>query len=427
MFFAGMRPLGENKDLASFFRELIMKKEHEWNRREFIVKPILWAGATRVIGMTESLFASRVNETPSTSLVQRALGRTGITLPVVSMGVMNADIPGLVRRAYELGIRHFDTAAGYQHGRNEAMVGTVIKEMDVRDRVVIATKLPSRDLPRNTPEAKKRFIEGVEGSLRRLQMDHVDVLYHHAVDSVEDARAEGPLEALQSLKKDGKTRFIGISTHNTVDVLNETLRLNLFDVALVMLNYTMAHDSELLTTIERAAKNGLGIVAMKTQAGGTVKPDPKLPKQLPPPSQTALLKWVLNHEFISTAIPGFSTYEHLEQDFSVARNLSYTKEEERFLADRSFAGSAEFCQQCGKCVQDCPKRVEIPVLMRSHMYAVQYRNAGMAHATLACVASGHGLDACNDCEACAVTCRNTVHIQRKIADLKAIAQGQVLG
>ena len=168
--------------------------------------------------------------------------------------------------------------------------------------------------------------------------------------------------------------------------LQQAVRLNLFDVALVTLNYTMAHDAGVLSTIERAAKSGIGIVAMKTQASGTVRPDAKLPKQLPAASQTALLKWVLNHDFITTAIPGFSTYEHLEQDFSVARNLAYTDEEEQFLADKSFVAQAEFCQQCGQCKDECPKQVDIPALMRAHMYAVQYRNTGMAREMLASVA-----------------------------------------
>jgi len=403
-----------------------MNNQGKWNRREFIVKPILWAGTASVLAKTNLLLASPTLETAASPILQRTLGKTGLSLPVVSMGVMNADVPGLLRRAYELGIRHFDTAAGYQNGRNEEMVGRVIKEMGVRDKVVIATKQPSRNHSQSAAEAKMRFIEGVEGSLKRLQMGHVDILYHHAVDSVEDARAEGPLEALQSLKKDGKTRFIGLSTHKTVDVLSEAIRLNLFDVGLVMLNYTMAHDAGILSTIERAAKSGIGIVAMKTQAGGTVKPDAKLPKELPAASQTALLKWALNHEFITTAIPGFSTYEHLEQDFSVARNLAYTHEEERFLADKAFAANAEFCQQCGECRDDCPKQVDIPVLMRSHMYAVQYRNIGMAREMLASAAPGRGLKACGACESCLVTCRNTVQIGRKIAQLKAQSVSQLL-
>lgn len=396
-------------------------KKSEWNRRDFIVKPIVWAGAATVIGRAESLWGNSGSDPASGDILQRTLGKTGITLPVVSMGVMNADIPGLLRRAYELGIRHFDTAAVYQQGRNEAMVGQVIKELGVRDRVVISTKQPSPKHLSNSAEAKRRFIEGVESSLKRLQMDHVDILYHHAVDSAKIAQSEGPIEALQQLKKDGKTRFIGISTHKTVEVLPEAIPLNLFDVALVMLNYTMAHDSEMLSTIERAAKSGIGIVAMKTQAGGTVRPDPKLPKGLPLASQTALLKWALKHDFVTTAIPGFSTYEHLEQDFSVVWNLAYTKEEERFLADQTFAVQAEFCQQCGECKKDCPKQVDIPVLMRSHMYAVQYRNMGMAQSLLASCDLGRGLDPCSSCTTCLAACRNTVPIARKIAELKALA------
>jgi predicted aldo/keto reductase-like oxidoreductase len=403
-----------------------MNNQGKWNRREFIVKPILWAGTASVLAKTDLLLASPSLETSASPVLQRTLGQTGLSLPVVSMGVMNADVPGLLRRAYELGIRHFDTAAGYQNGRNEEMVGRVIKEMGVRDKVVIATKQPSRNHSQSSAEAKMRFIEGVEVSLKRLQMDHVDILYHHGVDSIDDARAEGPLEALQSLKKDGKTRFIGLSTHKTVDVLREAIRLNLFDVGLVMLNYTMAHDVGMLSMIERAAKGGMGIVAMKTQAGGTVKPDAKLPKELPAVSQTALLKWALNHEFVTTAIPGFSTYEYLEQDCSVARNLAYTPEEERFLADRAFAAKAEFCQQCGECRKDCPKQVDIPVLMRSHMYAVQYRNIGMAREMLASAAPGRGLEACGACESCLVTCRNTVQIGRRIAQLKALPVAQLL-
>ncbi len=403
-----------------------MNKQWEWNRREFIVKPILWAGAASVLGGTDLLLANPLNETATGPVLQRTLGKTGLTIPVVSMGVMNADVPGLLRRAYEVGIRHFDTAAGYQQGRNEEMVGQVIKEMGVRDKVMISTKQPSRSRPQNVAEAKKRFVEGVESSLQRLQMDHVDILYYHGVDSVEDAQAQGPLEALQSLKRDGKTRFVGISTHKTQDVVNEAIRLNLFDVALVMLNYTMAQDAGVLNTIERAAKSGIGIVAMKTQAGGTVRPDAKLPKTLPPVSQTALLKWVLNHEFVTTAIPGFSTYEHLEQDFSVARNLAYTDEEERFLADRTFSAQAEFCQQCGQCKEDCPEHADIPALMRSHMYAVQYGNAGRAREMLASVAAGRGLDACDGCASCVVACRNNVQIGRKIAHLKALARNNVL-
>jgi len=404
----------------------------DYPRRSFLKTLALGGAALKLGPFAWDAFAATsglpIETTASGPVLRRTLGKTGLTLPIVSMGVMNADVPGLLRRAYELGIRHYDTAAGYQQGRNEEMVGRVIKELGVRDKVIIATKeaVPEHDRMLSTADGKARFIENTEKSLQRLQMDHVDILYYHAVDSVEHAHAEGPLEALRTLKEEGKTRFIGISTHKTVDVIGEAIRLDMFDVVLVTLNYTMAHDNGILSAIERASKSGIGVIAMKTQAGGSVRPDAHLPTPLPPVSQTALLKWVLAHDFVTTAIPGFSTYEHLEQDFSVASNLAYSEDEKKFLADKSFTALAEFCQQCGECRAACPKQVEVPVLMRSHMYAVQYGNRDMARTLLAGIATGQGLEACRSCDACSVACRNSVQVARKIGELKALTRGTAL-
>src|SRR5437879_828035 len=112
----------------------------EWNRRDFIVKPLVWAGAASMLAQTNLL--AETADAANGALLERTLGRTGLKLPIVSMGVMNADVPGILRRSYELGIRHFDTAAVYQNGRNEEMVGSVIKEMGIRDKVDIS---PSRE------------------------------------------------------------------------------------------------------------------------------------------------------------------------------------------------------------------------------------------------------------------------------------------
>jgi len=182
----------------------------------------------------------------------------------------------------------------------------------------------------------------------------------------------------------------------------------------------------LLKTIDEAAKKGLGLVAMKTQAGGATRPDPKLEKPLTAASQTALLKWVLRHDSIATAIPGFTTYEQLEQNFSVASNLAYSPEEHDFVSDKKNVAEAEFCVQCGECRADCPLGVDIPQLMRSHMYAVQYGNAAMAAMTLVSAESGKGLAACGNCESCRATCRHSVNIARKIEHLKALVPSAIL-
>jgi hypothetical protein len=327
----------------------------------------------------------------------------------------------LIQRAYEIGVRHIDTAAFYQNGRNEEIVGATIKSMGVRDSVVIATKifLGGLNISAADPQAGRVFREAFEASLKRLQVDRVDILYYHSVDSADDLRAEGPRRALAELKKEGKARFTGFSTHQPAALLPEAVRLGGFDVALVPINYTMASNTALLDAIDQAAKSGMGIVAMKTQAGGLARPDRSLPRVLPSHSQTALLKWVLRNPSITTAIPGVTAYDQLEQNFTVATSLDYTAAEKEFLGDKALAAQAQFCQQCGLCVSDCPRGADIPALMRVHMYDVQYANPGLARATLASVAPERGLAACRACGSCQAQCRNHVNIGAKIGQLVA--------
>jgi len=90
------------------------------------------------------------------------------------------------------------------------MVGQVIKDLGVREKVTIATKEAVRDHDRqlNTADGKARFIDNTEKSLKRLQMDHVDILFYHSVDSVEDAHSEGPLESFAHAEKRGQDALI---------------------------------------------------------------------------------------------------------------------------------------------------------------------------------------------------------------------------
>ena len=100
--------------------------------------------------------------------------------------------------------------------------------------------------------------------------------------------------------------------------------------------------------------------------------------------------------------------------------------EENFLSDKRMVAEAQFCRQCGQCREDCPLGVDIPTLMRSHMYAVQYANHVLAAATMAVLPAGKGLSACGECSTCLASCRNSVNIAMKIRSLKEIASiGQI--
>src|SRR3974390_1779455 len=207
-------------------------KNTSWNRRDFISRVASSLAASPMLDKRNLSFGQlgkSAKTEPTARPVFRTLGKTGIALPIVSMGVMNADVPGLIPRSYELGIRHFDTAARYQQGRNEEMVGRMIKEMGVRDKVIISTKVtpPGWSRDREQPqarayshsEARAHFNEIFEGSLKRLQMDYVDIIYNHSADTEAEINSPGTLEAMAALKKEGKARFLGVSSHQPQMVL----------------------------------------------------------------------------------------------------------------------------------------------------------------------------------------------------------------
>jgi hypothetical protein len=416
-----------------------MKNRLSWNRRDFIAKPIACLAASQLLGGIRPLLGqSSLAEPAAPKLnsnakpIVRTLGRTGIKLPIVSMGVVNADVGGLIPRSYELGIRYFDSAAFYQEGRNEESVGKMIKQMGIRDKVYLGTKImrpgfhpgphPTTDPKVYTPAEMKAYFDDVlVGSFKRLQTDYVDILYNHSCDTEQEMSSEGALASLTAAKKAGKARFIGVSSHQPVLALKTAMKLGVYDVVTIQFNYTMANDAELLKTIDEAATSGIGIIAIKTLAGGTRRIGLQADQQPLSANPAAMLKWVLRHESITTVSSGYTNYEQLEQNWAVASNLEYTGEEHAFLSDNKAVEETQFCRQCGQCLPDCPRGVNIPQLMRTHMYAAQYSEHWLAAETLAAIKPGKGLSACEHCASCQAECRHSVNIAWKIQHLKEIA------
>ena len=401
------------------------------SRREFFSRT--GAGAAS-LGLLSRLAPAKDLFTPLASvsqpqsdkkLFERKLGKTGIVVPIVSMGVMNADNPELVKKSYELGIRHFDTAYGYMRGRNEEMLGTVFKELKCRDKVVIATKIPP---PRQTdPEkAKDEFLSMAETSLKRLQTDYVDMLYIHGVSATETIHSAVLTEALTQIKKEGKARFVGFSTHsNQAACLNEAARTGFHDVVLTAFNYAHAGNKDLLDALANAASKGIGLIAMKTQCsqywykGGLSSAEQMYYEGTI--NQSAVLKWVLGHEFISTAVPGYTTYEQLNEDVSAGLSMTLTPEEKKFLNDGKVNLVMEsYCLQCSKCLSSCPRGADIPALMRTHMYAVCYGNLYQARDTYDGIPKERNLVGCTSCNACTARCVRSVSIAQRIDELKAL-------
>jgi predicted aldo/keto reductase-like oxidoreductase len=349
-------------------------------------------------------------------IIRRTLGRTGLKVPIVSMGVMNARNPEIIKHSFQLGVRLFDTAKAYGNGKNEQLLGQVVKDPGIRRQVILQTKilhpvgsgLGRSPEPLPEKEIKKKFIEKVNGSLRRLQTDYIDVLYYHAVDDLGRLNDAGVKEALLQLKKEGKTRFLGISTHSKI--LDQICAAGVFDIIMVQLNFIMADDTEHTRSIQKAAAKGLGIIAMKTQGGNRLAGSIM--------NHSAALKWVLKNEWVTTAIPGYTNSEQLKENFSAAYNLEYTKAEKEFLTDRKVKLGMNFCRWCRKCMGDCPQQIDVPTLMRVHMYAFGYNNFQQAYDTLQTIPESANIKNCSSCSSCSVKCRHTVDIAANIKQLK---------
>lgn len=356
---------------------------------------------------------------PATPDNRRVLGRTGLTVPIVSMGVMNADNPNLVKAALDGGMVLLDTAHGYQNGRNEEMLGTVLPSRK-RDSFYVCTKVFLTTQDRKTgllnPEFRpEELSEKLEVSLKRLGLEYVDVFYLHNQMVKETAQNERILKALEDIKKSGKARFLGTTTHkNEPEIIRAAVEARVYDVILTSYNFKQEHHLEVQKAIGEAAAAGLGVVAMKTQAGVFWDKEKKQPID-----PKAALRWAIRDPNVHTAIPGFTTFDQLQLDLEVLRDPKFTDADQKALAPPTAATVTDagfFCQGCEGCKGPCPKDLPIPELMRSYMYAHAYRNREAAQALLLDldlpVASP-----CSDCSSCAVKCRKGFDVRARIADI----------
>ncbi|UCF78430.1 MAG: aldo/keto reductase [Candidatus Eiseniibacteriota bacterium] len=406
-----------------------MRKKSTEGRRSFLKKGAFGLAGLAVLpsvltrdSRAQTGEASAVTDTTRVAkkhaLMTRTLGRTGLTLPILSIGAMTTDNPEVLKAALEAGIVHIDTAHAYQRGRNEEMIGEIVKGRP-RDSFVIATKVSGPGDSRTgmfTKDAtSEMFAERFETSLKRLGLDYVDILYIHDVVRKEAVTYEPFLSVLEKLKKEGKTRFIGVTTHgNEPEVIRAAVESKVHDVVLTAYNFRQPHIKEMDEAMAAAAKAGVGIVAMKTQAGIYWDRERKNPINM-----KAALKWVLRNENVHTAIPGMTTFDQLETNLSAVEEFSLTPEEKEDLKLGQRMGMLGlYCRQCGTCVSQCGRNLEIPTLMRSYMYVYGYRNLAAAKDAMETVALSRV--PCDSCSTCSVNCPMGFDVKGRIQDVARI-------
>jgi len=250
----------------------------------------------------------------------------------------------------------------------------------------------------------------VETSLRRLQTDYVDVLLWHAFQTTQEVSNPDAFEFMQKLKKEGKVRFHGFSTHDNVGpLLREAAKSTIHDVAEIAYNFT--HSKELREAVGVAAESGIGIVAMKTQAGGykTEKIGTLTPHQ-------AALKIVLTNQSISTAIPGVKTIEQIDECVAVM-GTQLSREDLHRLDQYGAYLHGRICTMCGGCIGECPQGVAHQDLLRVVMYRDGYQDSRLVQELFSDEDRMQQMKLCSGCSSCSIKCSRGLDIQAQLKSL----------
>jgi len=210
-------------------------------------------------------------------MIYRALGTTGETVSAIGVGGFHLGMPEvdealairIVREAIDHGVTFMDNCWDYNDGLSEVRMGKALRD-GYRDRVFLMTKIDGR----SRAEAAKQLDE----SLRRLQVDHIDLVQHHEVIRFEDPhrifRQGGANQALVEAREAGKLRFIGFTGHKDPRVHLDTLEVaaeNGFtlDAVQMPLNLLDAHYRSFgRQVLPYLVDHGIGVLGMKSMAEG---------------------------------------------------------------------------------------------------------------------------------------------------------------
>jgi len=348
-------------------------------------------------GAAESLASS--SKPSNAGVPKRTLGSTGLKISEIGFGGYPVDDPKVVLYAIDRGITYIDTSDDYRNGASERVIGEAIRSR--RQDVVLATKIhPWKDTP------KSEILGAVEGCLKRLRTDVIDLLQIHQVgkasggQSIERLTNPALLEAMDELRRSGKVRFFGVTGHDgdLMDVFRFVLDSGNFQSMLMRYNLLDYADQEAL--IVRGRKAGVGTIAMKTLAGAK---DADLARFRGKGTsfRQAALKWVLSNRYLSGLIISISSKEQVDE-YAAAAGAPLTSADVRVLADYAASKGAEVCRFCNACEPACPENLRIADILRFGMYAGDYGGAAYTEKGRALYA---GLRVKPEhCESCSAPC-----------------------
>ena len=329
----------------------------------------------------------KANDKRYNDMEYRKCGSSGLKLPLISLGLwhnfggntINPESKRVLFKAFDLGITHFDLANNYgpPYGSAETNFGKIMKRdlKNYRDELLISSKAgyDMWDGPYGEWGSKKHIIASCDQSLKRMNLDYVDIFYSHRFDP--NTPLEETADALESIYRSGKAQYIGISSYSSKQTkkMYEILKSRNIKILIHQPSYSLINrwiEKDLTKTL---LNKGIGCIAFSPLAQGMLSE--KYLKGIPKVSRanqkiTSLLKnlisakniktikdlniiakkrgqslaqmslaWVLNNKAVTSALIGVRNLKQLNENVASLNNLDFTKSELTLISKKAREGN----------------------------------------------------------------------------------------
>jgi uncharacterized protein len=330
------------------------------NRREFLQAGGLSTAAAALI-LPSTAHAQDAPAAKPEGVPRRPLGKTGVNVTMLNQGTWRASgVDRLIRQSYANGVRCFDTAANYRTEPN--FKRWFAEKPEVRKEIFLVSKTVARSV--------NQFVSAVDDRLAATGTDHLDLYFWHAMgdhgEEPDFCKSTEFARAIETIKKSGKAKFVGFSTHNgrRADFIKAAAEGGFVDVIMVQYSPFLEQDSPLYKALDIAHDAGIGLISMKQSAGqfggGRRMPSPlqqtvqKLAPVLKERKLTpfqGLLHAIWTDERIATVCTTMNNTDQIRHNVDAARRFEPLKvaELDQLRAAR-LAANPTFCADCdGRC------------------------------------------------------------------------------
>ncbi|MCF7911530.1 MAG: aldo/keto reductase [Candidatus Cloacimonetes bacterium] len=377
-------------------------------------------------------------ENPANGNKVSILGFGCMRLPQKGMRIDYEETRKQILYAIEQGVNYFDTAWPYHNGESEVVLGRIIKDAGIRDKVFIADKLPPWVVQ------KAEDIERIfQKQLERLQTDYIDYYLIHALDgkSWDRIRTFGVEEFLKKVKAAGKIKNMGFSFHGSREDFKRIVDEYDWDFCQIQYNILDEQNQAGKEGLEYASSKGLAVVVMEPLRGGNLARE--MPSQAAKIYDSAprkrsnvewALRWVWNHPQVMCILSGMNNMEHIKENIRIAEDAlpdSLTTEELDIIkrvADSYRSAMKVPCTGCQYCMP-CPAGVNIPSCFEHynnyHMFGKKIMSKAMYHAQLGGLMSVKKQLAsqCISCGKCVQHCPQSIDIPGEMKKVSKELEG----